>query len=53
VHDCVRLVELSVSHCSEIVEGLVLEHNEEGYSELHTSSVLCGEGFGGSVHVTY
>jgi hypothetical protein len=49
----VRLAELSASHCSEIVEGLVLEHKEEGSSELHKYSILCEEGFRGSVHVTY
>jgi hypothetical protein len=38
----VRLVELSASHCSKIVEGLVLERKEEGSSELRRSFVLCG-----------
>jgi hypothetical protein len=38
---CVGLAELSASHCRNIVEGLVLEHKEEGSSELCSSSILC------------
>jgi hypothetical protein len=38
----VELVELSASHYSKTVEGLVLEHKEEGSSELHRSFVMCG-----------
>ena len=40
-----RLAELSASHCSNIVEGLVLERKEEGSSELCRYFVLCGVRF--------
>ena len=36
-----KLAELSASHCSKTVEGLVLEHKKEGSSELCRSFVLC------------
>jgi hypothetical protein len=38
----VKLAELSASHCSKIVEGLVLECKEERSSEMHIYFVLCG-----------
>jgi hypothetical protein len=38
----VKLAELSASRCSKTMEGLVLEHKEEGSSELRRSFVMCG-----------